>query len=460
VALDAGTSTITIALGGVDQEGKLHIADIVATPMQGIVRGEIANRQQVSAAISEAIRQVEQKHDRRISDVYTGASGRHIKCTDHDYFVYVGNRNDGEIRREDLAMLHEGMNNVQAEDGIRILDRIPQSYIIDERKAVKEPVGEFGRKLSSTFNFVLASSTLLDRMDKTMLALGITSRRTFPSALASAEAVLFPEEKEMGVAVVDLGAGTTDVSVWFDGVPRFVRSIPLGAVDLNNDIHQQGILDKLVEELKKKFGVAMADLVESDKLITIKGRSPREKQEISQKNLAIIIENRLREIIGFVMAEIGDSGYSGKLSRGFVLTGGGSQLTGIDTLFNQVTGIDVRLALPDANVADECVALAQDPAHATVIGLLLKAAEQGKRGDSLPDVERPSKPVSPTPTPELSGNKSVRPEQEDQNRRPEINDKPDFEEDGIDDAPKKRKLSKWFKGIMDNIMPEPLDEDI
>jgi cell division protein FtsA len=181
----------------------------------------------------------------------------------------------------------------------------------------------------------------------------------------------------MGVAVVDLGAGTTDLCVWHDNAVRFVRGIPFGAADINSDIHQQGILEKHVEGLKTTFGVAMADLVSTDKLIGIPGRSPREKQEISLRNLAIIIENRLREIIGFVMEEIGDSGYAGRLKGGIVLTGGGSQLAGIDELFSEATGMEVRLALPDVCIADDSIALAQDPAHATVIGLLIKAFAEG-----------------------------------------------------------------------------------
>jgi cell division protein FtsA len=457
VTLDPGTADVTIAVGGVDDEGKVHIVDIITWPMQGIVRGEVSNRQQVSASVSEAIRGVEQKLGMRISDVWVSASGRHIKCTDYDYFVFVGERSDGEIRSEDVARLHDEMNNVQAEDGIRILDRIPLDYVIDERNSVKDPVGMFGKKLSSTFNFVLASTTPLDRMDKTLLAMGVSTRRTFPGALASAEAVLLPEEKEMGVAVVDLGAGTTDVSVWYAGAMRFVRSIPLGAADINNDIHQQGILEKRVEELKKSFGVAMVDLVDSDKLITIAGRSPREKQDISQKNLAIIIENRLVEIIGYVMAEIGDSGYADRLKGGIVLTGGGSQLEGIDALFSRQTGLEVRLALPDVNVVDECVALAHNPAHATAIGLLLKAAEQS-RGQIRQSVqESPKGGYKPETTyrpPKTSG------EIKESVKEPVVTNAPDFEDD--EEYPKDSR-GKWWKRfgkrVMDGFMPETLDGD-
>jgi cell division protein FtsA len=408
----------------------LVIADITSRPMRGITRGEITNRQQVSESVREIVREVEGKLGMNLSDLYTGTSGRHVRCAGHDYYVFVGERSDGEIRQEDMDALHEGMNNVQAEDGLRIMDRIPQKYVVDGRDVVKDPVGRFGKKLESTFNFVLGSATLIDRLEKTLIAVGTRSRKTYPNALASAEAVVLPEEKEMGVAVVDLGAGTTDVCVWHDNAVRFVRGIPFGTADIDSDIHQQGILEKHVEGLKTSFGVAMADLVTSDKLIAIAGRSPREKQEISQRNLATIIEHRLREIIGFVVDEIGDSGYGGRLRGGIVLTGGGSRLDGIDTLVREITGMEVRLALPDVRVADESLPLAQDPAHATVIGLLLKAMAEASPATVAVKV---SKPEPPTPEPE--------PEKEPEKR------------------PKRKKerggIKRWFEGFLS----EPLDGD-
>ncbi len=433
-AMDMGTARVTIAVGTPDAEGKLVIADITSRPMRGVTRGEITNRQQVSESVREAVREVEEKLGMSLSDIYTGTSGRHIRCAGHDYYVFVGERSDGEIRQEDMDALHEGMSNVQAEDGLRIMDRIPQKYVVDGRDVVKDPVGRFGKKLESTFSFVLGSATLIDRLEKTLLALGIRSRRTYPNALASAEAVTLPEEREMGVAVVDLGAGTTDVCVWHDNAVRFVRGIPFGAGDIDNDIHQQGILEKHVEGLKTTFGVAMADQVTADKLIAIAGRSPREKQEISQRNLATIIEHRLREIIGFVADEIGDSGYAGKLRGGIILTGGGSRLSGIDGLFREATGMEVRLALPDVRVADESLALAQDPANATVIGLLLKAMSETAPVRVAGTVHRPA-PPKPEPEREYE------------------------EEKDVEKQPKRKKggngIKRWFEGFLS----EPLDGD-
>ncbi len=408
-ALDAGSGSVTLALGiatesenDLNGQKRLSILDLSSRPLQGITRGEITNRQQASETIKELISEVEQRLGMHISDLYTATSGRHVRSATHDQYVLTGEHTDGEIRPSDVETLTRLMAGVQAEEGLRILDRFPVHYLIDGRDTTKDPVGRFGKKLNATFGFVLGSHTLIDRLEKTLLSLGVRSRRTFAGAVVSAEAVTLPEEKELGAAVIDLGAGTTDLCVWHDGVIKYVRSIPFGAGDLNRDIHQQGILEKHVEGLKTTFGRAMAPQVKADKLIAIAGRSPRDKQEISQRNLATIIEHRLREIAEFVIKEIADSGLElDQLRGGIVLTGGGSRLDGIDELFREVTGLEVRLALPDLHVTKECSELAQDPSHSAVIGLLLKALEESSpaRVDTAaphhtqPRAQQPVRPV-------------------------------------------------------------------
>lgn len=395
-AMDIGSSSVTLAVGERNSLGELVLVDVTSRPMQGIVRGEINNRQQVAESIRGLLQEVWPRLGMSFSDLYIGTSGRHIRCAGHDYHVFVGG-SDGEVRREDVDALHRGMENVQAEEGVRIMDRIPQRYVVGGN-VVKDPVGIYGKKLEANYCFVLGSTSLIDRLEKALMPLGVRARKTLANAIASAEAATVPEEREMGVAVVDLGAGTTDVCVWFDNSVRFVRGIPFGSADIDNDIHQQGILEKHVEGLKINFGRAMARLVPEDKRISITGRSPREKQEILQKNLATIIEHRLREIAGFVVEEIGDSGYAGRLRGGIVLTGGGAKLAGIDELFREVTGMEVRIAGGDARVAEESRELASDPAHATVVGLLLKAMEDnvsarptvfGNVGEGAPDDDGP-----------------------------------------------------------------------
>lgn len=381
VAIDLGSASATIAVGTKDADGRLDIVDIISEKTTGLSRGEIANRQEAAAVLQSLKEQIQNKHHISISDTYTGVSGKHIKCANQDYFVFVGERSDGEIRKEDLLALHDVMNNVQAEDGIKILDRIPQTYLIDGQEKVKDPVGRFGSKLSSTFCFVLGSWKPIDRLTKTLTGVGIKPLRTYPNALLSARAVATEDEKEMGVAVLDIGAGTSDLCIYYDNSVRFVRGIPLGAADINNDIKQQGILERYVEALKTKYGRATAENIDKDQLIIISGLKGKDQKKISQKNLAIIIENRLKDIINFVREEIAESGYADRLGAGLVLTGGCTKLPDIDILFKRELGMDVRLATPDIYVNERSKELASNPEYATVIGMLLRVMEDGQRNN-------------------------------------------------------------------------------
>ncbi len=438
-AIDAGSGSVTLAIGSVADD-RVTLTDVSSRPVMGVTRGEITNRQQASETIKELISDAEQRLGMRISDLYTATSGRHIKSAPHEQYILTGGTGNGSVDNEifprDVEALHSAMAAVQAEEGMRILDRIPHHYVIDGRDTTKDPAGRFGKKLSATFGFVLGSQTLIDRLEKTLLSLGVRSRRTFAAAVASARAVTLPEEKELGAVVVDLGAGTCDVCMWHDGVIKYVRSIPFGAGDINRDIHQQGILEKHVEELKLAFGRALPSQVKADKLITIAaGRSPREKQDISQRNLATIIEHRLREIAEFVAREIADSGIElSGLKAGVVLTGGGSRLKGIDELFAEVVGLPVRLASPDVYVAEECAELAADPGLATVIGLLLEASRESS-------VAR----VDTTPQPH--------------NHRHRPTPEPQTEEDDKAPVSKKPKRPGRFKNWLDGLWSEALEGD-
>lgn len=397
VAIDLGSSSATIAVGSRDAGGQLDILDIVSCPMTtGISRGQIANRQEVISVLEKLREQIRTRHGISISDAYTGVSGKHIKCATRDYYVYVGERSEGEIRKEDLQALHAVMNNVQAEEGERILDRIPQSYLIDGQEKVKDPVGRFGAKLSSTFCFVLGSRVPIDRLEKALQSVGIEPRRTFPNALLSARAVTTEDEREMGVAVLDIGAGTSDLCICHDGSVRFVRGIPMGADDINNDIKQQGILERHVEALKTKFGRAVKDNIDKDQLIVIAGLKGRDQKKISQRNLAVIIENRLKDITRFVREEIKESGYAGSLGAGLVLTGGCTRLPDIEMLFRQELGMDVRIAAPDLYVNQRSRELAANPEYATVIGMLLRVMDSGER-NSVEIFDRPRPLVTKKP---------------------------------------------------------------
>ena len=316
---------------------------------------------------------------------------RAISCavrahTDH---VFVYDPQNG-VNQKDVDALFDRMRNVQAPDDETIMERVPQNYVVDDNQEVKNPVGSFGKKLSSTFNFILCLRTPMQRLDMALKRLGIKMLGVTSNAIATAEAVLLPDEKEEGVAVVDIGGGVTDVAVYYRNVVRYIATIPMGAMAINRDIRTMSVPEKHVESLKQKYGSAVADLAPEDKLIRVNGRTAREAKDILLRNLATVIEARATDIAEFVLQEIRDSGYAGKLAYGIVLTGGSAKLKDVDELFRRVTGMDVRIASAETGVAEESREKVVDPAYATAVGILLKGAEQG----ACAVIERPASPAS------------------------------------------------------------------
>ena len=383
VALDLGCSGVKLALGSVVDEW-LTVEDVVYEKMtaDGMSRGEITNRQAVSTAIRNAVEKLERANGIRISDVHTCVSDKHIKCATHDYFVFVS-RSDGEIRKEDVNKLHDGMNNVQAEDGVRILERIPQIYRVHNAggvDAVLNPVGRFGKKLASTFTFVFGSNPMIERYERTLSELqpSLTPASLSAGPMMAIEATASEEEREMGVAIVDLGRDTTNLCICKDGIIRYVRTIPIGSGDINNDIREYGVPASRVEAIKRTHGEALADRITEELAIKASSNAKR-PLHITSKILAAIIESRLKDITNFISLEIGDSGYKGKLHAGVVLTGGGANLRNIDLMMERELGMDVRIANPDMHVtpAEGKEELLEMPEFATVIGMLHSAKNRG-----------------------------------------------------------------------------------
>ena len=389
VAVDLGSSNVVVAVGEKAAEGQMEVASIVSKPVEGVNAGKIENIELVSRAIREAISEAEEQLGIRITEAYAGISGDFVRCARHTDHVFVYDPQNG-VNQKDVDALFDRMRNVQAPDDETIMERVPQNYVVDDNQEVKNPVGSFGKKLSSTFNFILCLRTPMQRLDMALKRLGIKMLGVTSNAIATAEAVLLPDEKEEGVAVVDIGGGVTDVAVYYRNVVRYIATIPMGAMAINRDIRTMSVPEKHVESLKQKYGSAVADLAPEDKLIRVNGRTAREAKDILLRNLATVIEARATDIAEFVLQEIRDSGYAGKLAYGIVLTGGSAKLKDVDELFRRVTGMDVRIASAETGVAEESREKVVDPAYATAVGILLKGAEQG----ACAVIERPASPAS------------------------------------------------------------------
>ena len=369
VAIDLGTNTV--------------VREVSPVQGMGMVRGEIKNIELVSQSIKATVAAIEQRQQIRITEAYAGVSGQHIRCVKHPYHVFS---RGGEIRQEDVQHLHDSMRNVPAPEGEKILQIIPQSYVVDDEEETSRPVGTFGTKLASTFN-ILRGEMALKRG-------GIAPLGLFLNAVASAEAVLSEDEKQEGVAVIDIGGGTTDVTVYEKNIIRHVGIVPMGGNVVNKDIRSYGILEKHVESLKTRYGGAMREKAQPDKFITTPGLSAKAPKEISCQNLAAIIEARMQDIIDFAVEEIKKSGYQNKLSAGVVLTGGGAQLRDLDALFKSYTGMDVRVAGPEAVLAADSPDEATGPDMSTAVGILAKAFAEDRPAHSARPKASSPRPVS------------------------------------------------------------------
>lgn len=458
VAIDFGSNKVAAAAASKDPDGRLNIIDLISKPMEGMERGEVTNIEQVTAAARDALGQLEENLGIQVKDAYAGISGENIRCGSSTYHVFVGGQ-DGEIGDDDVVKLHEGMNTVQPTEGYVILDRIPQKYMIDMREETMKPVGRFGRRLEATFNFILGNRNSVDRLNKAMNRLQIQTDGVFTTAQASAAATLTDEEKELGVAVIDIGAGCTDICIWHGNIMRYVGVLPIGSNAINEDLRKIPIRDKVVEKLKVEYGYATVEALSEEQAalnIELPGGARRDNKKISFKALTQIIEARMLDIVEHIMGEIKDAGYAEKLGSGIVLTGGGANMPGIDLLFREQTKFDVRIAGADPSLVNDASAvIAADIANTSVIGLLMLGVENSrvsatanplrKRGEQ----EKPSGPRvvlddEEDDRPYRGGKAAPRDYDEPKHSRDNASDKDDDTEEDNRSEPRR----SWFSGLL------------
>jgi cell division protein FtsA len=407
-AVDIGTTKIVSLVGRLNEQGKLEVLGISQTPSKGVKRGVVLNIEETVNAIqttsSEAIEQSEIK----FNEVFVGIAGQHIKSVKNRGYI---NRDsyDDEITRNDLQNLIDDMHKIPVDVGEEILHVLPQSYIVDNETGVKNPVGMFGKRLEANFHIVIGQISSARNIEKCINRVGLDVKQLVLEPLASSAAVLTDDEKEAGVALVDIGGGTTDVAVYYDDVIRHTAVIPFGGNVITRDIKEGcAILQRQAESLKVQFGSALGDLAQEDKVVTIPGISGREPKEISFRSLAFIIQSRMEEIIDAVSFEIENSGYMDKLSAGIVLTGGGSMLKHLNQLVKFKTGMDVRLGFPGEMLAVDSADEINQPMFSTSVGLLLKGLEYYNEKEEEMTIKQPLEEEESEPLEELVEEKKAR----------------------------------------------------
>ena len=355
VAIDLGTNTVATVVGTRGEGGKVRIIDCEISPVQGVVRSEIKNVELVAQSIKRTIEAIEARQQITIREAYAGISGQHIRCVKYPYYVFVGR--DGEIREEDVQKLHESMGNVQAPDGETIIQIIPQNYIVDDEETMN-PVGAFGNKLEAVFNFVLGDNNAVSRVKRALQKVEIRQAGLFLNAVASAEAVATEDEKEEGVAVVDIGGGTTEIACISLGGIVCSESINVAGDVFTEDIqtyirqqHNMRIGERTAEDIKIAVGAALSELDEEPEDFEVTGpnilTSLPSVLSISYSEMAYALEKSLVKIdaaIMKVLEMIPPELYADIAKKGVYLAGGGALLKGLDRRLYEKTNIPFHVA--------------------------------------------------------------------------------------------------------------------
>jgi len=374
IGLDIGTTKIVAMIGRRNEYGKVKILGVGKSKSLGVHRGVVNNITQTIQSIQQAVNEAELSADCKIESVTVGIAGQHIRSLQHSDYITRTN-SELVIDEEDIDRLINQVHKLVMLPGEEIIHVLPQEFKVDGQAEIKEPVGMYGGRLEANFHVVVGQVSSIRNIGRCVKSAGLDLEGITLEPLASANAVLSFEEKEAGVALIDIGGGTTDLAVFKDGIIRHTAVIPFGGNVITDDIKEGcSIIEKQAELLKIKFGSAWPGDNKENEIVSIPGLRGRDPKEITLKNLSKIIHARTVEIIEQVYLEIKNYGHEEqkkKLIAGIVLTGGGSQLKHIKQLVEYTTGMDTRVGYPNEHLAGDTDKDVAIPLFATAVGLVL-----------------------------------------------------------------------------------------
>lgn len=382
VGLDIGTTKIVAIIGKQNEYGKIEILGIGKSKSLGVHRGVVNNITQTIKSIQQAVEEAEANSGLKIGSVVVGIAGQHIRSLQHSDYI---TRKDSEevINEEDLDTLCGQVHKLIMLPGEEIIHVLPQEYKVDGQGEIREPIGMYGGRLEANFHVVVGQVVSIKNVGRCIKSAGLDLGNITLEPLASSDAVLSQEEKEAGVALIDIGGGTTDLAIFKDGIIRHTAVIPFGGGVITEDIKEGcSIIEKQAELLKTRFGSAWPGENRDNEIVSIPGLRGREPKEISLKNLSKIIHARVVEIVEQVYVEIKNYGHEEqkkKLIAGIVLTGGGSQLKHLKQLVEYITGMDTRIGYPNEHLAGDSEEEVASPLYATAVGLLMNAIKNKAR---------------------------------------------------------------------------------
>jgi cell division protein FtsA len=408
VGLDIGTTKIVAIIGRLNEYGKVEVLGMGKSKSLGVHRGVVNNITQTVQSIQRAVEEAEGISGLKISSVVAGIAGQHIRSLQHS--DYITRENAEEVINEaDLRRLQLQVKKLQMLPGEEIVHVLPQEYKVDTQTEIKEPIGMYGSRLEANFHVVVGQVASIRNIHRCIVSANIGVDDVCLEPIASAKAVLSQEEKEAGVALIDIGGGTTDLAIFKDGIIRHTSVIPFGGNIITEDVKEGcSIIEKQAELLKVKFGSAWPGENKDNEVVSIPGLRGREPKEVTLKTLSKIIHARVVEIIEAVFAEIkryGQDEQKKKLIAGIVITGGGSQLKHLKQVVEYITGMDTRIGYPNEHLAGDSSDEIASPLYATAVGLLMEAIEiQQMKDKERPVVAEPeqTETAAEQPTPKKS----------------------------------------------------------
>lgn len=379
VGLDIGTTKIVAMVGQKNEFDKVEILGIGKSQSLGVHRGVVNNITQTIQSIQQATLEAETKSEVTISDVVVGIAGQHIRSLQHSDYITRENA-DEVINEQDIETLINQVHKLVMLPGEEIIHVLPQEYKVDGQAEIKEPIGMYGGRLEANFHVVVGQVSSIRNIGRCIKSAGLEMGKITLEPIASSDAVLSQEEKEAGVALIDIGGGTTDLAIFKDGIIRHTAVIPFGGNVITEDIKEGcSIIQKQAELLKVKFGSAWPGENKETEIVSIPGLRGRDPKEISLKTLSKIINARVIEIIEQCFLEIKNYGHDDqkkKLIAGIVLTGGGSQLKHLKQLVEYITGMDTRVGYPNEHLAGDSDESTTSPTFSTAVGLLMAALDK------------------------------------------------------------------------------------
>ncbi|MCG5500991.1 cell division protein FtsA [Ectothiorhodospira lacustris] len=389
VGLDIGTSKVEAIVGEVNDEGGIEIVGIGSHPSRGLKKGVVVNIESTVQSIQRAIEEAELMAGCQIHSVFTGIAGSHVKSLNSTGVVAI---KDKEVTTADVERVIDAARAVAIPADQRILHVLPQEFIIDEQEGIREPIGMSGVRLEAKVHLVTGAVSAAQNIIKCVRRCGLEVDDIILEQLASSYAVLTEDEKELGVCLVDIGGGTTDIAVFTDGAIRHTAVIPIAGDQVTNDIAVAlRTPTQYAEDIKIKYACALRQLANPEESIEVPGVGDRPSRRLSRQTLAGVVEPRYEELMSLVQAELRRSGCEEMVAAGVVLTGGSSKMEGVAELAEEVFHMPVRLGLPQ--YVTGLVDAVRNPIHSTGVGLLLfghqsrhQALGEGVRGGGMKSV--------------------------------------------------------------------------